>query len=80
MQCRQGVLIRGISPLAAAAGLLQRDDVILSLGGQPIANDGSFAVGAQERLSFQHIIHLKFPGETVRLQILRTHLGGWTRT
>ena len=68
-----GVLIRGLSPLAAASGILKRDDVILALGGQRIANDGSFAVGAQERLSFQHIIHLKFPGETVKMEILRNN-------
>lgn len=68
---RSGVLVRGLSPLSAAAGVLERDDVLLALDGKPIANDGSFAVGAQERLSFQHIIHLKFPQETVRVRVLR---------
>ena len=82
--------------------MLRRDDVILSVGDQAIANDGSFAVGAQarlvsprscppptppdssslltsihltllgqERLSFQHLIHLRYPGELVPVQILR---------
>ena len=100
--CTQGVLVRGLSPLAAAASMLRRDDVILSVGDQAIANDGSFAVGAQarlvsprscppptppdssslltsihltllgqERLSFQHLIHLRYPGELVPVQILR---------
>ena len=30
--------------------------------GHRIADDGSFAVGDAERLSFQHLIHRKFPG------------------
>jgi S1-C subfamily serine protease len=66
-----GVLVRGLSPLAAAASMLRRDDVILSVGDHAVANDGSFAVGAQERLSFQHLIHLRYPGELVPVQILR---------
>ena len=68
---RSGVLVRGLSPLSAARGLLQRDDVLLELDGKPIANDGTFAVGAQERLSFQHLIHLKFPGDEVDVRVLR---------
>ena len=60
-----GVLVRGVAPLAAAASYLQRDDVLLALAHQPIANDGSFAVGAQERLSFQHLIHMRFPREPI---------------
>ena len=66
-----GVLVRGVAPLAAASDYLQRDDVILALEDNPIANDGSFAVGAQERLSFQHLIHVRFPRETVSLRVLR---------
>jgi len=66
-----GVLVRGVAPLAAASDYLQRDDVLLALEGNPIANDGSFAVGAQERLSFQHLIHVRFPRETVSLRVLR---------
>lgn len=44
-----GVLVRGVVPLAAAARLLRRGDVLLSAQGHTIANDGSFAVGAQAR-------------------------------
>ena len=65
------MLVRGVAPLAAASDYLQRDDVLLALEGNPIANDGSFAVGAQERLSFQHLIHVRFPRETVSLRVLR---------
>jgi S1-C subfamily serine protease len=72
-----GVLIRGLVPLSAAAKLLRRGDVLLELEGRQIASDGSFRVGAHgsgggsERLSFAHLIHSKFPGESVRLKVAR---------
>ena len=68
---RTGVLVRGLSPLSAAASVLRRGDVILALDGHRIANDGTFSVAAQERLSFQHIIHRRFPGEEVQVRVLR---------
>lgn len=70
---RSGVLIRGVLPLSECArrDLVQRDDILLAIDGQPIADDGTFAVGQQERLSFQHLIHLKFDGQAVRLRLLR---------
>ena len=68
---RTGVLVRGLSPLSAAASVLRRGDVVLALDGHRIANDGTFSVAAQERLSFQHIIHRRFPGEEVQVRVLR---------
>ena len=70
---RSGVLIRGVLPLSACAqqSLVFRGDVLLELDGQKLADDGTFAVGQQERLSFQHLIHLKFAGEPVKLRLLR---------
>lgn len=66
-----GVLVRGVLPLAMAARLIKRGDVILRAQGYAIANDGSFAVGARERLSFVHLIHLLFPGDEIELTIWR---------
>jgi S1-C subfamily serine protease len=66
-----GVLIRGLSPLSAAAGLLRRGDVLTRLDGHRIAYDGTFLVGPQERLSFQHIVHRRFSGEEVLVSVLR---------
>ena len=68
---RSGVLIRGVLPLSECRDLVQRGDVLLAIDGQPIADDGTFAVGQQERLSFQHLIHLKFDGQAVALRLLR---------
>jgi len=66
-----GVLIRGILPLAPAFELLRSGDIITSVDGHSIANDATFSVGYQERLSLQHLIHLKFPGEKVAVSLLR---------
>ena len=68
---QSGVLIRGCLSECARRDLVQRDDILLAIDGQPIADDGTFAVGQQERLSFQHLIHLKFDGQAVRLRLLR---------
>jgi len=64
-------MVRGILPLSSAAGLVRSGDVILALDGRQLANDATFAVGRQERLSFQHLIHLKFPGDTCECLLLR---------
>ena len=60
-------------PLSACAqqSLVFRGDVLLEIDGHKIADDGTFAVGQQERLSFQHLIHLKYAGEPVTLRLLR---------
>ena len=53
--------LAGVLPLSACAqqSLVFRGDVLLEIDGHKIADDGTFAVGQQERLSFQHLIHLK---------------------
>jgi S1-C subfamily serine protease len=70
-KAHSGVLVRGLSPLSAAAELLRPDDVILEIDGRQIANDGTFGVAPQERLSFQHLIHLRFPGELIAVRVWR---------
>lgn len=66
-----GVLVRGVNALAPAAASLRRGDILLEVEGRCVANDGSFAVGQQERLSFQHLIHLKFAGDALRMRLMR---------
>ena len=65
--------LAGVLPLSACAqrSLIFRGDVLLEIDGHKIADDGTFAVGQQERLSFQHLIHLKYAGEPVALRLLR---------
>lgn len=59
-------------PLSNAVNVLEKDDVILSIAGNPIGNDGTipFRDGG-ERISFRYAILSKFEGDPVAMQILR---------
>jgi len=67
-----GILVNKVYPLSDATSVLQKDDVILSIAGSPIGNDGTipFRDGG-ERVSFRYAILSKFEGEPVSMQILR---------
>jgi len=67
-----GILVNKVYPLSDAVNVLEKDDVILSIAGSPIGNDGTipFRDGG-ERISFRYAILSKFDGESVAMQILR---------
>jgi len=67
-----GILVNKVYPLSDAMNVLQKDDVILSIGGSPIGNDGTipFRDGG-ERVSFRFSILSMFEGESIQMQILR---------
>lgn len=67
-----GILVNKVYPLSDAMNVLQKDDVILSIAGSPIGNDGTipFRDGG-ERVSFRYAILSKFEGDSVAMQILR---------
>jgi len=67
-----GILVNKVYPLSDAMSVLQKDDVILSIAGSPIGNDGTipFRDGG-ERVSFRYAILSKFDGNAVAMQILR---------
>jgi hypothetical protein len=66
-----GVLINFISPLSKATEL-KPDDIILSIDGINIGNDGTVAFRKRgERISLDYVILKKFAGETCKLRILR---------
>lgn len=71
MGTRSGVMLRGVMPTSPAAALLRRGDILLELDGHAIANDGSFGISDQERLSFAHLVHLKFSQQAVHAVVLR---------
>jgi S1-C subfamily serine protease len=70
-----GVLVLSVAPLAPAAKLLQRGDVILAVDDVPIANDGSvpFREGGRfkERVQWNYHITQTFPGDAVTVKVLR---------
>jgi len=69
---QSGILVNKVYPLADAAKTLMKDDVILSIDGSPIGNDGTipFRDGG-ERISFRYTLLSKFDGESVNLEFLR---------
>ncbi len=65
-----GILINKIYPGSPADGVLQLQDVILSIDNANIENDGTIEFRAGERTSFSYLIQSKFIGDTVGLSIL----------
>ncbi len=66
-----GVLITKIYLGSPARGLLRPEDVILSIDGKSIANDGTIEFRKGERTSFKYLVQSKFIGDTLELQVLR---------
>ena len=69
---RSGVLVNKVYPGSPADGLLQRGDVILSVGDRAVANDGTIEFRRDERTLFDQRVQEFFIGETVRLEVLRS--------
>jgi S1-C subfamily serine protease len=68
---QSGVLITMVPELVAEKKLLQQNDVILSIDGINIANDGTVVFRNQEVISFAYLIWQRQVGESCRFQVLR---------
>lgn len=66
-----GVLVSKINPLSDAHKMLRKDDIVLSFDGIPIANDGTVPFRNRERITFDHLVSMKKPGETALVRVLR---------
>jgi len=66
-----GVLVTYIPPGSSAENLLRPGDVILSIDGKTIENDGTIRFRDNERINADYVIHNKFIGNTVQCRILR---------
>eukprot|EP01087_Luapelamoeba_hula_P016967 TRINITY_DN5288_c0_g1_i2.p1 TRINITY_DN5288_c0_g1~~TRINITY_DN5288_c0_g1_i2.p1 ORF type:complete len:689 (-),score=98.87 TRINITY_DN5288_c0_g1_i2:55-2121(-) len=66
-----GVMINHVEKVSGSYGILQKDDVIFSIDGEKVANDGTIAFRKRERIFFDHVLSKKFIGDTVRLGIWR---------
>jgi S1-C subfamily serine protease len=69
-----GVLVLSVAPTAPAMSVLRKGDIILSVDGIRIANDGTipFREGSfKERVSLGYFFSQKFAGDNVTLQVLR---------
>lgn len=68
---QSGVLVTDISTGTAADGTLKKDDVLLSIKGHPIADDGTVEFRPMERTIFGLYIQENQLGESVSLEVLR---------
>eukprot|EP01126_Amoeba_proteus_P038747 TRINITY_DN4054_c0_g1_i17.p1 TRINITY_DN4054_c0_g1~~TRINITY_DN4054_c0_g1_i17.p1 ORF type:complete len:328 (-),score=71.05 TRINITY_DN4054_c0_g1_i17:14-997(-) len=66
-----GCLITKISPVSPAFKVLLVNDIILSVEGTPVANDGSVPFRNGQRLYLNYLFTNKFVGESLDVQILR---------
>jgi len=66
-----GILASRISFGSSAWGNLEENDVILSIDGVNIGNDGTVPFGNKGRIEASYIVSSKFVGDTVSLKVLR---------
>ena len=66
-----GVLVTRVYPGSPATGILRPGDVMLSVDGTFVANDGTIELRKGERTSCEHIIQRKHINDTVGVEVLR---------
>jgi S1-C subfamily serine protease len=68
---KTGVLVLGANPGSGAAQLLHPGDVLLSISGHAVANDGTVEFRPQERTSFSYFAETAQLGQSIPIEILR---------
>ena len=66
-----GVLLRRISPLAPAAKVLKRGDVLMKFDGIEVASDGTVAFRTGERINFSYLVSRKYVGDKAAITVFR---------
>lgn len=66
-----GVLVNNIYPDSPAEGILETEDIILSIDGKPVENDGTIEFREGERTSFHYLIQNKYINDAVEFEVLR---------
>ncbi len=67
---QSGVLVTSVIPSSGAEGTVRPGDVILSIDGVPIANDGSISF-KKGRIFYSYLIDVKQIGEKISISLLR---------
>ena len=68
---KTGVLVIDISEKSSAYGKLQEDDILLSIDGHSIQNDGTVEFIHNKYTSYKYYIDKKQIGETITFEVLR---------
>jgi S1-C subfamily serine protease len=66
-----GVLVNNVYPDSPAKGILQTEDIILSIDGKTVENDGTIEFRDGERTSFDYQVQEKYINDTLELAVLR---------
>lgn len=66
-----GVLVTYIPSGSPVEGILKYGDVVISIDGKVIENDGTIRLRDNERINANYVVHSKFIGDSVQLRILR---------
>jgi S1-C subfamily serine protease len=66
-----GVLVNKIYPDSPTRGILKSGDVILSIDGKNVENDGTIEFREDERTFFGYLVQKKYINDTVNFEILR---------
>jgi S1-C subfamily serine protease len=69
-KARSGVVVERVAPDGTFDGALQPGDVLLSIQGQPIADDGTIRLG-EARVTFEHAVDMLQVGQPARLTVWR---------
>lgn len=68
----RGVRVSHIISGSPAEGKIMKNDVLLRINGQPIADDGTVEFRAGERTNFNYAIEMKNIGEEIRVDLVRS--------
>lgn len=66
-----GVMVLSVNPVSSAASHLERNDVLLSMDGIAVANDGSIPFRRGERVALSSYVSSRFEGDVADVRILR---------
>jgi len=66
-----GVMVMDISQKSSAYDMLKKDDILISIDGHSIENDGTVEFLEQQFTSYKYYIDKKQLGESIRLGVLR---------
>ncbi len=66
-----GILVNKVMPLGNSAGILKRDDIILSINGKNIQDDGTVEFREGEYTSAKYVVDLLQMGDSVKLKVWR---------
>eukprot|EP00112_Aurelia_sp_Birch-Aquarium-sp1_P012613 Seg2652.1 transcript_id=Seg2652.1/GoldUCD/mRNA.D3Y31 product="Protease Do-like 10 mitochondrial" protein_id=Seg2652.1/GoldUCD/D3Y31 len=67
-----GVLVANILKLSCGHDIVKKGDILMSIDGCEIADNGTVLFRGDERIYWNYLLHSKFPGEAVKALILRS--------